>query len=266
MNIAEYISSGILESYILGELTESEAQEVRRVIDQYPEVRDELEVIELSLEALAHKVAVKPSDSVKEKIYQDLRFAEPTDDKGKSDGDNVRQLRTFKYAAAASVILMLLSSALAYNYYARWKQTESELSTLIAQNERVAQDFNNVSKELERVKGTLEITTSAAFASITMNGTDNAPNVTARVYWNANSAEVYLDKGSLKPTEQGKEYQLWAIVDGQPVDAGVFNVASLEGLQKMKAITNASAFAVTVEPSGGSVSPTLEAMQVIGEV
>ena len=266
MNIEEYISSGILESYVLGELTESEVAEVRKMIDQHPEIRDEIEAIELSLEALAHKVAVKPSESVKANIYKDLKFVEPTENNSIPAHDNVRQLRTFQYVAAASVVLMLLSSALAYNYYAQWKNTESELSTLIAQNARVAEDFNKVSKELESVKGTLEITTSAAFASITMNGTDNAPDVAARIYWNARSQEVYLDKGSLKPIEQGKEYQLWAIVDGQPVDAGVFNIASLESLQKMKSIANASAFAVTIEPSGGSVSPTLETMQVIGEV
>ena len=64
---------------------------------------------------------------------------------------------------------------------------------------------------------------------------------------------------------QGMQYQLWAIVDGKPVDAGVFDVAT-SGLLKMKTLDGAVAFAVTIEPRGGRPSPTLETMQVIGNV
>ena len=57
-----------------------------------------------------------------------------------------------------------------------------------------------------------------------------------------------------------------SIIDGKPVDAGVFDVGA-DGLLKMKSITgNAVAYAVTIEPKGGSESPSLETMQVYGEV
>jgi anti-sigma-K factor RskA len=70
----------------------------------------------------------------------------------------------------------------------------------------------------------------------------------------------------MKELSRDKQYQLWAIIDGKPVDAGVFdgNVASLI---KMKAITSGvTTFAVTVEPRGGKESPSLETMQVAGNV
>ena len=117
MNIEEYISSGILESYVLGELPENEAQEVLRIAQQYPEVREELENIERSLEALAQKVAVKPSSEVKERLYQDLGF---NDVETQENASNIKQLKTLKYAAAAAVILMLLSSALVPSAIGLW--------------------------------------------------------------------------------------------------------------------------------------------------
>ena len=40
----------------------------------------------------------------------------------------------------------------------------------------------------------------------------------------------------------------------------------VDGLIKMNNIESASAFAVTVEKRGGSVSPTLESMQVMGTI
>jgi hypothetical protein len=50
------------------------------------------------------------------------------------------------------------------------------------------------------------------------------------------------------------------------VDAGVFD-NNKAGLVKMKDIApGAATFAVTIEPRGGKQSPTLETMQVAGNV
>ncbi|RDC62188.1 cupin domain-containing protein [Adhaeribacter pallidiroseus] len=57
--ITEYTESGILELYILGELTPAEAEEVEQMATQHPAIRQELEVIQENLAqyALAHAVA-----------------------------------------------------------------------------------------------------------------------------------------------------------------------------------------------------------------
>jgi len=97
-------------------------------------------------------------------------------------------------------------------------------------------------------------------------GTPNAPQSMAYVYWNESSKEVYLSIQSLKQLSKDNQYQLWAIIDGKPVDAGVFD-GDVAGLLKMKDIASgAAAFAVTIEPRGGKTTPTLETMQVMGNV
>ena len=62
-----------------------------------------------------------------------------------------------------------------------------------------------------------------------------------------------------------KQYQLWAIVDGKPVDAGIIGDCN-GGLCKLKNIPKASAFAITLEKKGGSPTPTLTAMFVMGAI
>jgi anti-sigma-K factor RskA len=62
----------------------------------------------------------------------------------------------------------------------------------------------------------------------------------------------------------GKQFQLWAIVDNKPVDAGVIDACT--GLCKMKNIPRASAFAITLEKKGGSATPSLDQMYVLGKV
>ena len=62
----------------------------------------------------------------------------------------------------------------------------------------------------------------------------------------------------------GKQFQLWALVGGKPVDAGVF-VTGQEGIQRVKDVMNADIWAVTLEPKGGSLSPTMDQMYLISK-
>ena len=78
---------------------------------------------------------------------------------------------------------------------------------------------------------------------------------------------AYLDVIDLPAPPTNKQYQLWAIVDGQPVDMGVFdNAVGVKTFEAVPFIANAQAFAVTVEDIGGSPTPSLETMVVIGNV
>jgi len=129
----------------------------------------------------------------------------------------------------------------------------------------MANDYNTVNQRLDKIETDIRVIDNPAFSRIVMKGTDNAPEAMAYVYWNANTKEVYLSIQNMKALSQENQYQLWAIVDGKPVDAGVFD-GNLAGLLKMKDLTGAAAFAVTIEPRGGKPAPTLETMQVIGNV
>ncbi|RYF78049.1 MAG: anti-sigma factor, partial [Cytophagaceae bacterium] len=61
---------------------------------------------------------------------------------------------------------------------------------------------------------------------------------------------------------------LWALVDGKPIDAGVFtNRAERYSLQQTnRPIQSADTFAITVEKAGGSPVPTLTALVALGKV
>ena len=60
---------------------------------------------------------------------------------------------------------------------------------------------------------------------------------------------------------------MWTIVDGKPVDMGMIDAEFSNRLLPMKASSpNAVAFAITLEKEGGSPSPTMEEMYVMGKV
>ncbi len=259
MNVQEYIASGILESYALDQLSDKERVEVEQMIQDYPEVEAELVEIEHSLEEMTMRLAVKPSEGVKSRILSDLQ--------GEASVIPIRSnsFGYLKYAAAASLVLALFSMILAFNYWNKWKSAEAELSELITQNQQFAQNYNRVNQELDDIGKALLIMNDKDFRRIALKGTDNAPDASVNVFWNTSTEDVYLSVINLKQLAEGQQYQLWAIIDGVPVDAGVFDLDDSSYLVQMKGTpSNAAAFAITIEPRGGSENPALETMQVLG--
>jgi hypothetical protein len=53
MNIQAYIESGILEEYVLGTVSPQEKQEVECMASIYPEIQQELQILETALEKYA---------------------------------------------------------------------------------------------------------------------------------------------------------------------------------------------------------------------
>jgi anti-sigma-K factor RskA len=238
-----------------------EREEVVRYILLYPQLKEELRQIESAQEKLIAELSVEPGSSVKELILSSV-------EKGRRETPVVtitRQSSLWKYSLAASIALTLVSSVLAFRYYYKWKKADTNLTELLVQNQRIASEYNIVNQRLDKIESDLKVTTSPSFKRTIMNGTDNSPESLAFVYWNSSTQDVYLSIEKMRELTLNNQYQLWAIVDGKPVDAGVFD-SSFSGLLRMKNISGATAFAVTVEKRGGSESPTLETMQVVGNV
>lgn len=266
MNLTDYISSGILEAYALGELSEKERTEVEKNLVAYPELKTELARIELAQENFLMQASLQPSASVKSRLMESVSDAQETSGARVIPIQTEKQISRWKFAAAASISIALIASYLAFNYYSKWRNTESSLETLIAQNQQVAQDYNQVNQRIDRLENDLKVMDNPKFQRVVMTGTANAPEAMASVYWNENTKEVYLSLQNMKELAQDNQYQLWAIIDGKPVDAGVFD-GNFRGLHRMKEIRKGAVlFAVTVEPRGGKPSPTMETMQVKGDV
>lgn len=263
MDIKEYISSGVLEAYVLGELTEQERAEVENNLLLYPELRRELLLVEEAQEALLMHTGMQPRKEVKQQLFKKHDSA---NDIGNAMPVPAASSRFWSYAAAACLAVAVLSSYLALDYRSKWRQTSSQLSELIAENQQIAKTYNQVDQQLNKLQQDVAVMDDPTFTRILMTGTENAPQASASVYWNASSQQVYLRIHDMKKLARDHQYQLWAIINGKPVDAGVFD-ADVAGLLKMKNIDKgATTFAVTIEPRGGKSSPTLETMQVAGNV
>lgn len=272
MNIQEYISSGIVESYVLGLASNEERIEFEQLSASHAELRAAREAFEINLEQQALGNAMPAPAAVKEKIWSelDLKTAAPPIGKNAPVAVTmqpltpVRTLSIAKLMAAASIILLLGSTLLNVYYYNQYKTSLAQLQDLIASNQETAKNTTIMQTKIDLYEKSLDLVKDSNMAIIALKGQPVAPQSLTTVYWNKQTKDVYLLVNNLPVPVTGKQYQLWAIVDGVPVDAGTLNMNEANGLVKMKNIPKAQAFAITLELAGGSKTPTMP-IYVVGK-
>ena len=250
MNTQEYISSGIVESYVLGLASDEERREFEKMCDQYPELLAARTAFELALEKQAMENAIAPPAELKNKIAEQIGAA------GKvvsMQSAPVRKISWLKYAAAASVILLAGSLYFNISLYNKNKNLQGEYDKTVAK-------LNDIEKDIQ----VLQQNPNVKMAS--MKGMEISPESYATVYWDTTSHDVYLLTNNLPIPASDKQYQLWALLNGKPVDLGVFDIKKERLLIQAKNTQGAEAFAITLENKGGSPVPTMEKIYVMGKL
>jgi anti-sigma-K factor RskA len=249
-----------VESYVLGLATEAEQQEFEAMCRQYPEVAQARDAFERQLEQQWLQNAMPTPLNLKEKIHAAVRNVPGTAIEIPEEKETpVRRLSGWKLMAAASVLLLI--GALA------WAITlQNKNSRLQAQNSELQNTVEATAGRLQQLEADAQRLQSPNVKMAAMQGTANAPGAFATVYWDTTSKDVYMLINNLPRPASNKQYQLWALLDGKPVDLGVFDVRQERLLVKMKNVQAAQAFAITLEPKGGSTAPTLDSLYVMGKL
>lgn len=156
-----------------------------------------------------------------------------------------------RLAVAAGLVLMVgLGSALA-TLYADHARLASRVAEVTAIADAQAQTLATQDSLLARVLGP-----ETSIATLAATGA----NPSLRLYWDRGRGEMVVSARRLAPAAPGRTYQLWGIgADGQPVGLGTFNTAATGSAVLVLAVDGTRRFdvsAVTVEPDGGSPSPT----------
>jgi anti-sigma-K factor RskA len=259
VDIKAYIESGVIESYVLGMAETQEAAELEQLSRQYPEVRRAIDEFEAALEQQALAGAVMPSSDVKQNLFTVLNKEFKEEKSAK-----IISIKFSRFVAAASIILQVVSAALNVYFYTQFRSTSTAYQALLVEKNTLFADNQATQTKVLDLYGSMQMMSDPSFNKISMTGVPGKENNLATVFWNSKTKDVYLLPNRLPEAGADQQYQLWAIVDGKPVDAGVIGVCA--GLCKMKNIPNASMFAITLEKKGGSPTPTLTQMYVAGKV
>ena len=209
---------------------------------------------------------VTPPSIIKEEVLKQINIS--TDKKIITHPASFHAKRNsfIRLLAAASITLFFISAAANFYFYSNWQTAEQKVTVLNSEKQQLAQEFNVQQAKYKSIESSMMVLQSPFNKNVTMKGLPVSPDALAMVYWNTQTHEVFVNVHKLPLPPTGKQYQLWALADGKPIDAGVFDVTDSKQFQKMKVIESAQAFAVTLENAGGSPTPTLSAMYLMGQI
>jgi anti-sigma-K factor RskA len=284
VDVQRYISSGIIENHVIGLVSDAETREMEAAIQQHPEVKAAVDAVQQDMERYVMMYATKPPAGLKKQIMERLRqddaSEEPvvvvsqapvyedeipvTDYKPKL---NFTPLQIWQYSAAAAFTLLLASATMNIAYYTKYNDSVNKNASLASTQISLSGEKDSLLEQLHKATVELNLMKDPAFKWIKMQAVGKHAGSIATICWDPASKATYILAQTLPEPPQDMQYQLWAIVNGKPIDAGVFNTGEQKAiLQKVKDVANAQVFAVTLEKKGGSPTPSLDQMFVAGKV
>jgi anti-sigma-K factor RskA len=276
VNTQDIFNSGLLESYALGVATAEEAEKVQQLISHYPEVKQELNQIELALEQYAHANGAPAGKHVKDRLLRKMSIAGynglsksfvahiSTEKESKETvAKNMGKRFMMSWpAAAASIALLLAVIGYSWKLSNKNKQLAIELENKKTELAIVNENFkaDEVDMKILRSKYTVPLKLKADGVV--------SKDCEAKIYWQTNTGEIYIDQSNLPVVVKGKQYQLWAIVDDKTLDAGLIDLkrSKTTHFQKMKTFEHADAFAITLENEGGVKQSKEKPFVIIGNL
>lgn len=258
MDSKEYIASGILELYVAGALSEKENAEVHAAIQKDPELLKEVQSIEKAIVLLS--AAAKVDDSY---AFADIQNKLQTDDSKVIPITKAKRNWTqFSGWAAAFIFGSVLMYTVVQN---------NNLKTQIAtEKQQLEEQIDKATNSLAEAEKLINVFRDKEIISVPLAGQKVSPNAYAKVYWDKKTNSIYLDAKGLPEPPKGKVYQVWSLKLSPltPTSLGTIDTFTADA-NKIFTIENTNeseAFGITLEPEGGSTSPTLEQLYTLGAV
>lgn len=262
MEAKEYIESGILELYVYGLLTETENLEIAELAKKNPEVDEEIISIEKAIVALSSSFSPFHSVANFEKIKArlELKHGKVVDMKPASNWS--------QYVGWAAAVLLLLG--LGYQTLELTK-TKEAIATVGTEKTKIQRDYAFLDQQNKETEKNLTIVRDIKNTGVTLGGQAVSPTSFAKVYWNKDTKTTYIDAAGLPKPPKGMVYQVWALKLSPvltPTSIGLLSDFETNN-QKIFAVSqtdSAEAFGITLEPAGGSLTPTMTQLYTLGKV
>lgn len=221
---------------------------------------DERALDDAALEALAAAYATPPPPGVRARVLAAARREGP----GRDRSAFVR----WRIAGAAAAGLVLALGGLLAREARRAGTQATALTSLARDNQELAARLAEQERTLVGLRDSLaaqaqvlRVLGGPRTLTATLTPTAEGGQGSGRVLVDATSGEAAVVFAGLGPAPAGKIYELWAIRGaGAPEPAGLFATVAGGPLaaraERVERPAEVTAFAVSIEPAGGSKSPT----------
>jgi len=261
MDINAYIESGILELYVAGSLSEKENQDVYVLMQQHPEILQEVLEIEAAVIKLTAATAPKNKNLILNNIKNALGFKENNETKVIS----ITKFNWITYTGWAASIVLAAGLLWTINEN---QNLQSHIEVAQVKEALLETQIANSKNSLEEAQTLVSVLRNDAITKIPLAGQGNFSNTYAKVYWDKKEQRIFLDAQGLPEPPEGKVYQVWSLKLSPltPTSLGTIDnfAADTNKIFEIANTNQSEAFGITLEPAGGSETPTMEFLYTLG--
>ncbi len=262
MDKERFLSSGLLEQYVLGLTSPEEDEEVKRYLDAFPELKAEIKAMHQALEKYALEQSVPPPPHLRSQILSDIERQSLSTDKTKAAPS---RKGVSPWLLTTAIIAALFFAGLSTFLYRQQVQSRHTFNQLRSEYATFKEECLEEQQNNQQLKALYAFLQDPSTQPVSLQGTPVAPKAKAIVYWNANKHNAYFNQVNLPRPPEGHQYQIWADVEGEMISIGLLDWQPGQ-LQPIRFIEDAETLNITLEPNGGSKKPTVERLFVNGEV
>ena len=161
---------------------------------------------------------------------------------------------------AASVLLAIGASLYAYSMRAELVSLRATVTAATEQTTRMRQELATMRRDYVTMRRAMDVMKAPDLLRVDLKGQPQAPDATGRAFWSPAAGLVFTAE-RLPPLLPGKVYQLWAITGTTATGAGLLTPDATGAVSVNAPVAPGAArpdaFGVTIEPAGGSASPTM---------
>jgi hypothetical protein len=261
MDIEKYIASGVLELYVAGILSEKENLEVHDYAQKYPKIKTEVEAIEAAILKVTEKTSPGLGNNNFESISARLDKVLPL------ESETIKKTPLSSYLGWAASIIFAVG--LLWMYVENDK-LKSEIEITNQEKQTLEEQILEAREEVAGTSTILNQLRDKNVTVVTLGGQTVSPTSFAKAYWNTEDNKVYIDAQGLPEPPPGFTYQVWSLKLNPltPTSVGLLDdfTSNDNRVFELPNANNTEAFGITLEPEGGSESPTLEQLYTLGVV
>ncbi|GMN07213.1 hypothetical protein MTsPCn5_26020 [Croceitalea sp. MTPC5] len=242
MDRKKILEEGLLEKYILDELSAAESQQLSSIIANDEGLKKQFEALQEDFERMAFENAIAPPGHIKMRLQKRL-----------GESKVIPMPKSWRYAAASLTILFVLSAFWMFN---RWQNAKNDFEILQEQTISLQERLNALEEDYLLTNRRLKTINGPKTIPLILDGNNLAPNSRAVAYVNHDRRIVMVNAQGLPELPDNSTYQMWSDVDGEMIDMGL--LPTDEELITLKYIDKAESLNITIEPAGGNDHPTVE--------
>lgn len=251
MDTKKYIESGILELYVLGQLSPEEEKEVQDMQAKHIEIQREIHEIAMGLEKYARLNAINPPAHVSEKIFENLPPKSISPPSG-SDSDMIPKKAGPTWNSLTTLFALL--SVLGFSLYFILK---TEHNRAVREYESDKKACDSIANQQQQQFALLNQINDPNNMIIDMTPASAYAGTSVYLHHNIVTKKNFLQLVNLPEITAAQSFQLWALKDGAaPIPLNVF--VDKNTIIPVDFIDQTATYAITIEPKGGSKTPSLD--------